>query len=367
MPAGAFNNNLYTQFTAAATAGVSESPAVTISPLEGAEFTRSLLGPVHLETLVLLAHMGWDIDRVMRLTVQEMNRVENVKRLIGEVTDPPRFEAFAELSRRLRDLQERGLLELAYEDVDKPLSEPTVVQELKPTDLTTAAQKKYKIHQGEGPHKETVVTLWGKERHPVLRIAPGAWADPAGAEVLHLLDLIPDQLTYRMVVGAETGQLKAPQAPGAEVVVSTRSALGVLLFVAKAVEVPAKHVEEGLVRDPVDEQGRPFDWARVMGDLIRVHSQKTKPKRAFVATKYRGWWFSIDDDDLASKSTFALVLTVCGLEFAGGVIPGPVLTVPVGAGISATPGAAAPGRGGGRGGGGGGGQTGGGSGGGSGG
>jgi hypothetical protein len=67
-----------------------------------------------------------------------------------------------------------------------------------------------------------------------------------------------------------------------------------------------------------------------MGDLIRVHSQKTKPKHAFVATKYRGWWFYIDDDDLTSKSTFALVITVYGLELAGGVVPGPVLAIPVG-------------------------------------
>jgi hypothetical protein len=366
LPPRVSNSSLFNQHLLGAGGGLQERPSVTFTPLEGAEFTQHLLGPVHLETLVVMAHTGWDIDRVTRLTVQEMNRVENVKRVVGDLPEVPRFEAFVELARLLRDLQERGLMEFAYEEVDKPLSEPTHFKEHDFTvgALMTAADQKSEFRREEESHAAAVgwpalaagtagligaprgvgpllatsallagsarVTLWGKERHPVMRLAPGAWDDPIVQEVGRRLGLAPGVQTYRLIWGAETGQLKAPPSPGTDVVVSTRSALGMLLFVAKSVEVPPKDMEQGLVRDPVGEGGQPFDWGRVMGDLIRVHSQRTKPKHAFVATKYRGWWFYIDDDDLASKSTFALVLNVFGLEMAGGVIPSPVLAVPAG-------------------------------------
>src|SRR5439155_27365208 len=103
---------------------------------------------VHLETLVSLAGTGWDIDRVTRLTVNEMNRVENVKRVVGDLAEVPRFEEFTELARLLRDLQDRGLLEFAYEEVEKPLSEPTHFKERDFTvgALMTAADQTSEFH-----------------------------------------------------------------------------------------------------------------------------------------------------------------------------------------------------------------------------
>jgi hypothetical protein len=347
VPAGVYNPNLYTQITGSAQAGVQESPAITISPLEGADFTKSVLGPIHLESIVALTSTGWDMDLALRMMVHEINGIENIRRVIGELSGAPQYEQFTALARLMQELHRRGLLEFAYEDIEKPLSEPTAVADVRPGDLTSAAQKKYKIHQERVDGKE-IVTLWGKEHLPVMRVAPGVWTQPAGAEVLRILQLAPDRPSYKLVLGATTGQLKGPSEPGGEVIVSTRSVEGMMLFASKGVEVPPDHIAEGLVRDVVDEAGQPFDWSRVMGDLIRVHSQKMKPKHAFVATKYRGYWFYIDDDDLNSKRTFALVMTVFAQEVAGGILPGPVISVPVGAGLTATPGAVGGGGGGGR-------------------
>ena len=198
------------------------------------------------------------------------------------------------------------------------------------------------------------MVLHGKEKHIVERIALEAWGDPCGPmDVATMLQVTPGLEAYPLTWAAESGQLKKRDIPGPDLVISTRSVLGMMLLASRAVDIPRKHLEEGLVRDPVDAQGQSFDWTRVLGDMLHVQVQKIKPAHAFVSTHYRGYWFYIDDADLSSKSTFALIQLVTGLELAGGVVPGPVISVSTGGGTSVTPGS---GGGGGKGGGGGGGK-----------
>jgi hypothetical protein len=337
--------NLYNLHLFGGTAGVAERPTFSISPLEGAEFFHQLLGHIPVESIVLLANTGWDIDRVLRLTVQEMNGLENVRQVHGVQDHPPRYEEFTAVARRLGRLQRAGGLEVAHADFDEPLSEPVADLKVGAADLINAAGRNYRFHQ-VGPDR---VALRGRERHPVMRFAARSWGEPAGpADVAEVLNLIPGQPAYKLVQGAGQGQFAPDPGPRAELTVSTRSPLGMMLLASKGVEVPARDVEQGLVEVPVDECGRPFDWTCVTGDLIRIHSQPKKPHRAFVCVKYRGSYFYIDDDDLVSKTTFALIIQVFGLQRAAGVTPGPVVTVPVGGGLQA--GSNAP-AGGGRGGG----------------
>jgi hypothetical protein len=44
---------------------------------------------------------------------------------------------------------------------------------------------------------------------------------------------------------------------------------------------------------------------------------------------YCGYWYYIDDRDLASKATFLLLLKVCRLDFKQQAFEKPVLTLPV--------------------------------------
>ena len=113
----------------------------------------------------------------------------------------------------------------------------------------------------------------------------------------------------------------------------TRSSAQVLFYLANGVEVPCQHLEAGLVRLPVDTEGRPVG-PEVTRGLFRVQTYKglKPPKSAYVAVKYRGQWFYIDDSDQQSKATFALVLGIMRLDFAQQRIgrTGPVLTLPAG-------------------------------------
>ena len=103
-------------------------------------------------------------------------------------------------------------------------------------------------------------------------------------------------------------------------------------FLANGVEVPAEHLEAGLVHLPVGPDGRPFDGRAVTDGLFTVHACRghKPPPSAFVAVKYRGYWYYIDDRDQQSKATFALVLAISRLDFGRQQPGGPFLTLPVG-------------------------------------
>ena len=57
--------------------GVEEKPTITLTPLQGRDFVTRLLAPLQPEVIMLLSRTGWRVDRVLRLTVQGMNGLEN--------------------------------------------------------------------------------------------------------------------------------------------------------------------------------------------------------------------------------------------------------------------------------------------------
>jgi len=95
--------------------------------------------------------------------------------------------------------------------------------------------------------------------------------------------------------------------------------------------VPAEHLACGLVRPVVDADGRDFDAQEVTRGLFEVHACKghKPPPNAYVAVRYRGYWYYIDDRDLASKAVFFLMLKISRLDFKQQLSEKPVLTLPV--------------------------------------
>ena len=75
-----------------------------------------------------------------------------------------------------------------------------------------------------------------------------------------------------------------------------------------------------------------FDGREVTRGLFEVHACKghKPPKDAYVAIKYRGYWYYLDDRDAQSKATFALMLQLSRLDFGKPRRGGPLLTLPVG-------------------------------------
>ncbi|HEY1380832.1 MAG TPA: hypothetical protein VGF55_28785, partial [Gemmataceae bacterium] len=94
------------------------------------------------------------------------------------------------------------------------------------------------------------------------------------------------------------------------------------------------HLACGLVRLPADESGRAFDPREITRGLFEVHvcAGHKPPPHAYVAVRYRGYWYYIDDRDVTTKATFLLVLELSRLDFAHRIpgSGGPVLTLPAG-------------------------------------
>ena len=86
----------------------------------------------------------------------------------------------------------------------------------------------------------------------------------------------------------------------------------------------------GLVTLTRDQDGNPFNWDQMNGDLMRIFSCDHRPKNAAVAVKYKGYWFYIDDRDLNSQSTFTLLVEMFGIEVRGGGGGGILYTLNVG-------------------------------------
>jgi hypothetical protein len=63
--------------------------------------------------------------------------------------------------------------------------------------------------------------------------------------------------------------------------------------------------------------------------LPKTVKQHWRPACAFVAVRYREYWFYIDDRDADSKATFALLLTMTRINLIGTKKGGPTLTLPV--------------------------------------
>ena len=72
-----FGNDLDNFGTASAELNYSEAPVIVYTPVGGEQLSRRLLQPVSLDTLGLLVSAGWDIDRLFRLCVQQINNVWN--------------------------------------------------------------------------------------------------------------------------------------------------------------------------------------------------------------------------------------------------------------------------------------------------
>ena len=79
----------------------SEKPTISYIPARGEEFQKGLLAPVDLQTLQLLARTGWSWERILRITVQYLNDVNNATSAGGPTPDrKPEFEEFCYLDRR---------------------------------------------------------------------------------------------------------------------------------------------------------------------------------------------------------------------------------------------------------------------------
>jgi len=310
--------------------GFTERPTVTFTPLQGDLFATRMLEPIGLDAIFLLIRSGWSADRVLRVTVQQMNGQDNASRASGPTPrEASTYREFANVAALWRNLAWLGDVQVGYEQRRTAVSPPIAAGSVSASDLINAARAGYTFRPEPGSPDEYVVTTPSPSL--TLRVSEGARDHARWKEFAQLLGLDPQISSFALQAAGETAGLDANSRDNLQrISIAPRSLMGVLFYLSHAIEVPTAHADAKLVTLTRDAEGQPFDWAKVTGDLLRVHSQKSRPRRVAVAIQYRGYWFFVDDDDLESKSTFSLLGQLFALRAGEIQGTGPQLTLPVG-------------------------------------
>jgi hypothetical protein len=311
----------------------SNRPTVTLLPGYGADAIRQFLAPISGDTLVFLVQTNWPVSTILRLYVDRLNGVPNEGPADGPpcdgTSDAARFQRVAELFQAAAD---QDLLSVRAEE------RATVVGGSLPTEAVTAAAAVEAAKNGLEYRPSGDGKSWNlvrKERRLVLEVTPGAEGSPELAELFGLLNLVPGQRRYDLIVatGRVPDPLRHPAPPSAELRATPRSTAEVYRYLANGVEVPPEHLSCGLVHPAVAPDGNVLDGRDVTRGLfeVRVADGHKPPATAYVAVKYRGYWYYIDDRDAPSKTTFAMMVLLSQLDLrrqppSGG----PVLTLPAG-------------------------------------
>jgi len=276
-------------FGLGASVGMTERPTVTYSPLQGDKFIQRVLAPLPLQTITLLYHSGWSVERIFRLCFQRMNNLKNAPGASGPTPKKaPEFKEFIEATKHLGELQSLDILNLSYENENDI---PKII-------LTIANE--------------------GKDQRHLFPLALNA-----AQKFTKTLNLEPGRNKYAITFSP---QKNTPD----QIRVVTRSLLGILFYLSQGVEVPEQDIKEGKVTRTLKNSGEIFDWRQVTGELLRIRSDSSQPENATLMVFYRGTWFYIDDSDLKSKSTFSLLSQIFSLQAGKIQDNSPLLTLPIG-------------------------------------
>ena len=126
----------------------SERPTVTYDPLRGGEFVERLISPLKEETIILLIRSGWSIERILRMTVQDMNGLENARRASGptpETISQQEYWDFLQAVNGLRDLQIQNKIRVGYEESTKYLSGAIPESQVNADSFVEAARQGWKL------------------------------------------------------------------------------------------------------------------------------------------------------------------------------------------------------------------------------
>jgi hypothetical protein len=116
---------------------------------------------------------------------------------------------------------------------------------------------------------------------------------------------------------------------GKNIAVQPRSMLAAMRYLSKGIDVPDVDVRGGLVPVLRNAAGTELVWATLMSDSMHILSSETWPPSVYVRVFHNGHWFYIDNADLISKQSFALMETAFALQ-AGEVPPiTTILTLPI--------------------------------------
>lgn len=332
------NGNVVTRLLGAGSVGSAGRPTFSLAPVMDSGVYRRLFRPVENADLFKLAELSWPAATVFRLWFQSANGVPNAVSASGPTREfVPEFVEYQVGMNLLQAMKDRGWCTLTVEEKTAEVGSPLPANSVTPAALLDAARSGYEYRRK--PDQTWVLVQARKNLY--LKFSPEAAAELEVQRFREIFHLRPDVLSYPVVLAGpeprtepRPDQLPPPQS--AELKLVPRAGIQVYYYLAHGIDIPGEDICRGLVPVTTAPGGEVFDWQQVTQGLFAVHcsSKCCRPKNAHVAVKYHDHWFYVANDDVVSKSTFALTLLLARIEFglttASPPPAGPILTLPVG-------------------------------------
>ncbi len=285
-----FGSGTTDRATGEANLGFSERPTITYLPVEGQEFSAHLLSDIPADIIFAAAQAGWPVDVFMRVGVQRLGTVENMS--FGELPSSGYIDVKTQFADDLQKLERfERVIELIFILADSEVIEVQQVEE-------NGKSHSYLIIADEVP--EDLRSLLGELR-----------------QLIGLTNRNRFRITDR-VTNIKSNELS----------IQTRSVMAMMEFMARGVEVPLEHLQEGRVID----YGLQSSDGEVARGLIpfRMRSSKSRPQNVFAAVRFNDYWYYIDHNDITSKRALSLIIVLFRLQAPTPAGAAPILTLPTG-------------------------------------
>ena len=248
-----------------------DRPTITYMPKTGNDYLRSILEPIEPKNLLALIQAGYSSELLFTWAVEAINGVQNWSATArSKRTADPEFFEFVTLMQELQYLGAVG-----FELKSHPETGQSIIFVLNKEGLAESTlQKSHRVSE--------------------------------------IIGLEPNLDRYRVIY--------APFMSGSDTLsIQTRSVIQMLGAMAGFIDVPAGLAHFASPGHDVSTLSkRPF----------RVHSGKERPEESFTQVKYNGYWYWIENSDLASKRVFTLMLFITTLTNQSSTQKAPVLTIP---------------------------------------
>jgi len=316
-----------------------ERPTISFSMPESRAYYGRLLAPLSADQVTSLVLAGFDSELVFRTAARGINGLKNLSADFENSSEETlAYTRFKEAFGLIKKLRSEGIVDLELGGKETSWSSPVKVDakgDIAQVLLLGAASYAMSNDAEIVSYPNGQWQTHKYEKHMALRFSPSAKYSADARRLKKLLGLQIDRNNFSIVeaemVNAEKARGILGQSPGAldstviwsEIGLRGRSMLEIMQVAAKEVQVPTEDVERGTAspnRSP-DQPGA--DW-------LVIKSSNSEPKSSSLRVKIRDHWFYIDDTDLQSRETFAMLTALFAV--VGGTVPGahPVLTLPVG-------------------------------------
>jgi hypothetical protein len=248
-----------------------DRPTITYMPKTGDDYLRAILEPVAPRKLLSLIQAGYSAELLFTWAVEAINGVHNWSATARRTQSAdPEFLEFVTL---MQELQNAGAV--GFELDSDPKTQHELILVLNKEGLSESTRQK---------------SLRSSE----------------------IIGLAPNLDRYRVIY--------APFKVDSSILsIQTRSVIQMMSAMAGFVDIPAENAAFAV---------RGYEVTQISNRPFHVKSSADRPSQSFAEIKYHDHWYWIENNDIASKRVFTLMLFITTLTNQASDENAPVLTIP---------------------------------------